>query len=706
MLWSAVAVALVATMVVVAPAAEAQDVWYDCPDGFQIGTDRGTCEAPPNEVRTYKAPTCPSGGQLTPDRTACFYTIVPDRPERVPFCRAGSHVSLAGDRCLRPGDVVVTLDTPRCVDPTGVQDGLPTPDGRFCVTRTVPSAAMGEDYFVLAALIEPAVPGVAISAFPACATGFTQISEDLCQSEVLVPDTMQPSVEVGRPSILTCATGELITTTCAQSAPNAAQLAVYVPATAFTSATCNGIPVDYADPSRCVSLSNILVHSPAIEIEPPSSLGCPEGFTLERAGIFCARDEGVAQVTQPARSITPEGVATCPSGWSGPSQQLQCTEDVVVPELVDRCLFGNLWSAPSFGSGSELPSTCVLGHLPTVAVVSQALDCGADEPAGDGLHCVTGQIGLGCRPTQVLDGNSCTRRPEAAACPGGIRRDISPAEAPGTSVICVLATSVAGGAWEQFSSTTACLAGVLDSATGKCVTPTIPFAQPPTCFGFAITVDIGAGEMPTDGDDVILGTFGPDVIAAGAGDDMICGLGGDDRIWGQDGDDVIVSLTGNNVLRGGDGNDSLVAGDGVDNLNGGRGDDYVYAGDGDDLVVRGGTGNDLVIAAAGNDALVAGNGGIDVVVGGTGNDKVTGGPRGDVLWGGEGSDELKGNGGNDRLFGQAATGTSELRGGPGRDVLLGGPGAICNGGNTAVAAGAPSAEYDWADGCDSVINVP
>ncbi len=108
-------------------------------------------------------------------------------------------------------------------------------------------------------------------------------------------------------------------------------------------------------------------------------------------------------------------------------------------------------------------------------------------------------------------------------------------------------------------------------------------AQTSLCRGEVVTVDIGAGQLPTDGNDVILGTEEDDRINAGAGDDIVCGLGGDDSIFGGTGNDSIVGGKGRDILtgslgddflRGGRGRDLLVAGPGADTLLGGGGKDW------------------------------------------------------------------------------------------------------------------------------------
>lgn len=225
--------------------------------------------------------------------------------------------------------------------------------------------------------------------------------------------------------------------------------------------------------------------------------------------------------------------------------------------------------------------------------------------------------------------------------------------------------------------------------------------QPKQCDGLPVTVNMANGQLPTSGNDVILGTEGPDVIAAGAGDDTICGLGGNDIIWGQDGADTIYGSDGDDKIRGGRGYDIIHGGAGADDLNGGTDDDEVYGQDGNDLFVRGGTGNDFVTGGDGDDPLVAGNGGEDIVRGGSGNDKVTGGPRPDVIEGGDGNDELRGHGGADTIFGQS--GNDQLFGGKQPDFLDGGSGNdTCNGGIT----GNGAIESDSHVACEDLAQFP
>lgn len=230
---------------------------------------------------------------------------------------------------------------------------------------------------------------------------------------------------------------------------------------------------------------------------------------------------------------------------------------------------------------------------------------------------------------------------------------------------------------------------------GSFATEPIVSSTDTTCGGLPVTVDIGAGDEPTAGNDVILGTLGDDAIGGGDGDDVICGRGGNDSLWGQGGNDWIVGEGGDDKIRGGDGNDVLLGGPGGDDLGGGRGDDYVAGESGADTKVRGGTGDDLVAGDQGDDELVAGNGGEDEVYGGAGNDMlVSGGPRPDVLEGQTGNDVVKGLGGADMIYGGG--GDDELFGGKQPDFLNGGFGTdICNGGS----------EGDQAVNCESTVGV-
>ena len=171
------------------------------------------------------------------------------------------------------------------------------------------------------------------------------------------------------------------------------------------------------------------------------------------------------------------------------------------------------------------------------------------------------------------------------------------------------------------------------------------FSDPTTliCGALPVTVVLADGEVPTNGDDVILGTPDVDVINALGGDDTICGFGGDD------------------VIDGGDGVDRIFAGAGDDQINGGAGNDFIAGGAGRDWI-NGNNGNDRILGGDGADVL-NGGGGIDTISGRGGNDVVNGGTHDDILFGNIGLDRLNGDGGND-----------VLRGGFARDAFDGGAG--------------------------------
>lgn len=132
---------------------------------------------------------------------------------------------------------------------------------------------------------------------------------------------------------------------------------------------------------------------------------------------------------------------------------------------------------------------------------------------------------------------------------------------------------------------------------------------PPPCNGRAVTVDLGAGDQPTEGRDVIRGTAGPDVIDSLGGNDIVCGLAGDD------------------VIRLGSGNDRAFGDGGADRLVGKSGDD----------LLDGGTGPDVLRGSSGADVL-RGGGGADQLDGGPGPDALDGGPGRDTCVGGLGAD--------------------------------------------------------------------
>ncbi len=178
------------------------------------------------------------------------------------------------------------------------------------------------------------------------------------------------------------------------------------------------------------------------------------------------------------------------------------------------------------------------------------------------------------------------------------------------------------------------------------------------CQNAAITVNIAAGDVPTDGDDVILGTAGPDVINGGEGDDIICGAGGDDVINGGDGKDLIDGGAGDDMINAGQGLDAVFAGGGDDFVSGGRGKDTIFGGAGNDDL-RGNEGTDTIDGGAGDDELRGGQK-ADLLVGGTGNDELIGGTRPDVLDGGPGVDSFNGGSGADSCAADPDGASSEI----------------------------------------------
>jgi hypothetical protein len=80
----------------------------------------------------------------------------------------------------------------------------------------------------------------------------------------------------------------------------------------------------------------------------------------------------------------------------------------------------------------------------------------------------------------------------------------------------------------------------------------------------------------------IRGTRRDDRLVGTRGDDVICGLGGDDTIRGRGGDDALFGDAGDDRARGGAGDDTAYGGEGADRLSGGGGDDVVSGGPGVD----------------------------------------------------------------------------------------------------------------------------
>lgn len=194
-----------------------------------------------------------------------------------------------------------------------------------------------------------------------------------------------------------------------------------------------------------------------------------------------------------------------------------------------------------------------------------------------------------------------------------------------------------------------------------------------TCFGETVTVDLGAGELPTEGDDIILGTSGDDVIDGLGGRDFVCSLGGDDVINVPFG--MVKAGPGNDMVEtydcahtgwyfGGPGDDTLTGGG---TLVGGDGADRLQS-----VETTCPAANGISYGGAGDDVLIGTNG-VDFLNGGDGNDLLEGLGGRDYLRGDDGDDTLKGGQGRDRIRG--GDGNDSLYGGPGRDLLLGGDGS-------------------------------
>lgn len=162
----------------------------------------------------------------------------------------------------------------------------------------------------------------------------------------------------------------------------------------------------------------------------------------------------------------------------------------------------------------------------------------------------------------------------------------------------------------------------------------------PTCLGTPVTVDLSAGDKPTGGNDVVLGTSGDDVVNGLGGNDTICGGGGNDTIQGGAGDDFLDGGTGSDTvtfLSSGHGVTANLTTTAAQNTGPATGTDFIldfedltgsrYAdtlvGDGNGNYLRGLAGDDSIIGAAGQ----------DTILGSTGRDVCDGGNDADVAHG-------------------------------------------------------------------------
>lgn len=180
--------------------------------------------------------------------------------------------------------------------------------------------------------------------------------------------------------------------------------------------------------------------------------------------------------------------------------------------------------------------------------------------------------------------------------------------------------------------------------------------------------------VPTAGDDVIIGTPGDDNVELGDGDDAFWAGSndvGNDVISGGAGNDVIGAGAGNDTVNGGTGNDAIFGGAGNDELNGDAGADVIWGGSGEDKIT-GGSGNDVLGGGDFRDIILAGLG-ADIVYAGAdkSNDTVDGGAGDDILFGGGGNDQITGGAGDDQMYGGAGNDTFIFKSGFGNDSIGG-----------------------------------
>lgn len=200
-----------------------------------------------------------------------------------------------------------------------------------------------------------------------------------------------------------------------------------------------------------------------------------------------------------------------------------------------------------------------------------------------------------------------------------------------------------------------------------------------------LLIDLVGGStpnVPTAGDDLIIGTPGDDIVDLGDGHDTFwAGANdvGNDVISGGAGNDVIGAGPGNDTVHGGTGNDVIFGGAGNDELNGDAGADIIWGGSGEDTIT-GGSGNDVLGGGNSSDIILAGLG-ADIVYAGAdkSNDTVDGGAGDDILFGGGGNDKIIGGAGNDQMYGGAGNDTFVFESGFGYDSI---GGFATNGDNT------------------------
>lgn len=202
----------------------------------------------------------------------------------------------------------------------------------------------------------------------------------------------------------------------------------------------------------------------------------------------------------------------------------------------------------------------------------------------------------------------------------------------------------------------------------------LPVPPAATCDGRAVTVDLSLGQVPTAGDDVILGTASADTVNALGGHDVVCGAGGNDTIDGGPGDDRLFGGIGNDTLNGGLGNDRIEGESGADRV--------TYAGATAGVTVSLAVVTPQNTVSRGTDTLVS-------------IEHLTGSSFGDQLTGSAGTNSMSGGGGNDTMAGLGAN--DSLNGGAGNDGLDGGPGTDTCAGSTGT---------DTAVACETITGIP
>jgi Ca2+-binding RTX toxin-like protein len=237
-----------------------------------------------------------------------------------------------------------------------------------------------------------------------------------------------------------------------------------------------------------------------------------------------------------------------------------------------------------------------------------------------------------------------------------------------------------------------------------------------------------APPMPTENDDILVGTNASEFID---------GLGGNDRINAGAGNDIVHGGNGNDTIFGGDGNDTLIGDAGFDRVSGGAGDDYIIDVEGEDTAVfsgniadysvvqqdihtfivtdlrANGDGRDVLynvhsaefangtvsmLELTGGPRNAVGTSGDDYMFGTSGDDRLDGGAGNDFLVGGDGNDIMIGGDGNDTLY--ATIGSDTLSGGAGDDIIHCGAG-----GNSMISGGAGHDTFQFEQGAGhSVIS--